>query len=283
MSDAKGTRAIAIAPANDMQAATLEAVLLGGDLERLTAAERVNYMLSVCKSLSLNHLTKPFEFIRLNGKLVMYARKDCTEQLRRNRAISIRITAREMLGDVYVVTAQATDRSGRCDESTGAVPLKGLSGEALANAYMKAETKAKRRVTLSISGLGLLDESEVDSIPGAERVDVPAEPTRPAPAKRAPAPAKPSPPPSVVDERALRIQKLCLLKAPEGLGWSRPHAKNWLKKRFGKDMTTDLTDQQKADAELLILARMNSEAEYDDQVAKLARAGRCLGDGEVTE
>jgi hypothetical protein len=32
---------------------------------------------------------------------------------------------------------------------------------------MKAETKAKRRVTLSICGLGLLDETEIETIPGA--------------------------------------------------------------------------------------------------------------------
>jgi hypothetical protein len=30
---------------------------------------------------------------------------------------------------------------------------------------MKAETKAKRRVTLSICGLGLLDETEVETVP----------------------------------------------------------------------------------------------------------------------
>jgi len=35
---------------------------------------------------------------------------------------------------------------------------------------MRAETKAKRRVTLSICGLGMLDETEVDSIPGAAKI-----------------------------------------------------------------------------------------------------------------
>jgi hypothetical protein len=35
---------------------------------------------------------------------------------------------------------------GPQDESTGAVPLGNLRGDALANAYMKCETKAKRRV-----------------------------------------------------------------------------------------------------------------------------------------
>ncbi len=67
-----------------------------------------------------------------------------------------------------MVTARATLPSGRTDESIGAVPIDTLKGESRANAMMKAETKAKRRVTLSISGLGMLDESELESIPGAK-------------------------------------------------------------------------------------------------------------------
>ena len=42
----------------------------------------------------------------------------------------------------------------------GVVSIAGLKGEALANAMMKAETKAKRRATLSICGLGWMDEVE---------------------------------------------------------------------------------------------------------------------------
>jgi hypothetical protein len=45
------------------------------------------------------------------------------------------------------------------------VSLHNLKGEALANAIMKCETKAKRRVTLSICGLGLLDELDVETLP----------------------------------------------------------------------------------------------------------------------
>src|SRR6202008_2665643 len=40
-------------------------------------------------------------------------------------------------------------------------------GEALGNALMKASTKAKRRATLSICGLGMLDETELETIPTA--------------------------------------------------------------------------------------------------------------------
>lgn len=148
-------------------ATAIEQALIAGDLARLTPAQRVSYYNHVCESLGLNPLTKPFAYITLNGKLTLYALKDCTEQLRSNRGISISIQARELVEDCYVVTARASLMAGmnsRVDESLGAVPIGGLKGEARANAMMKAETKAKRRVTLSICGLGMLDETEVASI-----------------------------------------------------------------------------------------------------------------------
>ncbi len=60
---------------------------------------------------------------------------------------------------------------GREDESIGALPITNLKGEALSNAIMKCETKAKRRVTLSICGLSMMDETEVESIPNHKIVD----------------------------------------------------------------------------------------------------------------
>jgi hypothetical protein len=149
---------------------TVEQVLLNGDLSKLTTEQRLSYYQAVTKSLGLNPLTKPFDFIALNGKLVLYAKRDCTDQLRSLKNISIIISARETIGDIYIVTAKATTPEGRCDESTGAVNLKGISGDNLANLYMKAETKAKRRATLSISGLGFLDETEVESGSPAEAI-----------------------------------------------------------------------------------------------------------------
>jgi hypothetical protein len=145
----------------------LESVAVSGDLSGLTAAQRLAYYQAVCRSLGLNPLTKPFEYLTLNGKLRLYALRDCADQLRRLHGISISITSRERLGDIYVVTARARDRTGREDESIGAVALGSLKGDALANALMKAETKAKRRVTLSLAGLGWLDETEVTTMPGA--------------------------------------------------------------------------------------------------------------------
>jgi hypothetical protein len=148
----------------------IEKVLIGGDLSKLSAEQKLHYYNSVCGSARLNPLTQPFSYITLNGKLVLYANKAATDQLRTVHKISINIVSREKIGDVYVVTARAKGPDGREDESTGAVSIGNAKGDQLANLFMKAETKAKRRVTLSICGLGLLDESEVETIPEAQRV-----------------------------------------------------------------------------------------------------------------
>lgn len=140
----------------------IEKVLMQGDLSALSAEERVIYYKRVCDSLGLNPLTKPLDYIQLNGKLTLYATKSCTDQLRTISKISVRVTDRKEVNGLYMVTAQATDPSGRIDEAIGAINVANLKGEALANAMMKGETKAKRRVTLSICGLGFLDESEVE-------------------------------------------------------------------------------------------------------------------------
>lgn len=141
----------------------IESVLMQGDLSKLSANERVEYYRAVCQSVGLNPLTRPFDYITLNGKLTLYAKKDATDQLRKRDGVSITKLEREVMNDICLVTAYAQTVT-RSDASTGAVSIKGLSGDALANAMMKAETKAKRRVTLSICGLGLLDETEIETV-----------------------------------------------------------------------------------------------------------------------
>lgn len=153
-----------------VSADVLEVVLGQGDLARLTAEQRVRYYVGVCDSVGLNPLTRPFEFMSFQGKTILYAKRDCTDQLRSTRNITVQIVGRERLDDVYVVTCRTTMPNGRSDESTGVVSLTGLRGESLANALMKAETKAKRRATLSIAGLGMLDETEAEILPGASVV-----------------------------------------------------------------------------------------------------------------
>ncbi len=151
----------------------IERVLIQGDLSQLSESDRLNYYRAVCESLGLNYLTSPFAYIKLQGRLTLYAKREATEQLRKLYSVSVQIVSRELVEDIYVVTARATLPDGRCDESIGAVYLGQSQGEARANLIMKGETKAKRRVTLSLCGLAVLDELEVETIPNAIKQQVP--------------------------------------------------------------------------------------------------------------
>lgn len=157
-------------------AAMLERLVVDGDCSKLTPTQLVQYYVTTCESLGLNYRTQPFAFITFQGKKILYAKRDCADQLRKINGVSIINLERERIDDLYMVTATAKLPDGRTDSAIGAVPIGGLKGEALANAFMKAETKAKRRATLSICGLGMTDESEVLSIPGAETIEMDALP-----------------------------------------------------------------------------------------------------------
>ena len=153
----------------NVMASAIEQVVIGGDLSRLSSEQRVSYVNSICSSLGLNPTTRPFEYITLSGKLTLYATRACSEQLRKLNGVTIFPLDRSMMTEVglYQVIARGKDATGREDESSGVVTIAGLKGEMLANAMLKCETKAKRRLTLSICGLGFLDETEVSDIPNA--------------------------------------------------------------------------------------------------------------------
>jgi hypothetical protein len=154
----------------------METVLIKGDLSKLTPEERNSYYFRLCESVGLNPLTQPLQYIQLSGKLTLYAKKDCTDQLRSIHDISVTDLTKETIEGVHVVTAKVQNAKGRTDADIGAVNVANLKGEAFANAIMKAATKAKRRATLSICGLGLLDETEIEDIPASQKA--PAERSR---------------------------------------------------------------------------------------------------------
>jgi hypothetical protein len=167
---------MSITTTDQMSAGTLETVLGTGDLSKLSTQQRVEFYAKTCQSLGLNPLTRPFRFMTFQGNTVMYATRDCTDQLRKVNGITLHVVDKQLDGELFVVTVRARDKLGREDEDMGAVTIANLKGESRANALMKALTKAKRRVTLSICGLGLTDEAELDTMPGAYTFDADAEP-----------------------------------------------------------------------------------------------------------
>ena len=165
----------------EAQAALLEKVVVGGDLSKLTAEERMRYYAAVCQSVGLNPMTQPFQYLYLQNKMTLYARKEATEQLRELHGVSVTKLDTNLIDDgedrIYTVTAYGTNAKGRVDSAVGAIALGAAHGEAKANLIMKCETKAKRRLTLSLCGLGVLDESEIEVPPGAVTAPDEAAPT----------------------------------------------------------------------------------------------------------
>src|SRR6266849_10754765 len=121
-------------PVNNLAAQTSEAsivlenLITSGNLSSLSPKDRVVYYNKICESIGLNPLTRPFEYVTLNGKLQLYARKDATEQLRKIHGISIYKLEKELMEGICLVTAYARDAKGREDIGTGAVSISGLKG-----------------------------------------------------------------------------------------------------------------------------------------------------------
>lgn len=239
----------------------LEQVLVGGDLKCLTPAQRVSYYTQVCESVGLNPLTKPFEYIYLSGKLTLYAKRDAADQLRKRHGVSIEKPEIEFAEGLVVVTVTARDSNGRTDSELGAVAIDGLKGEARANAIMKAITKAKRRVTLSLCGLGWLDESEIDSIPDAQRVTVDAETGEIAGEPKPAIPAERTPE-DKAERNALRLELAAHLQQ---LGLEDKAATAWIQHHYGVGNTSRMTTEQLRDAVAQAVAELDADAEAGAQ------------------
>jgi len=157
-----------IVTTNGLDPAIIESLVIGGDLSGLNNAQRVAYYKYRCEQVGLDPSAKPFDVLKLNGKILLYANAGCTQQLCQSRGLSVAITKREVIEGIYCVEARVTDKEGRFTENMGTVPLDGLKGEVRSNAMLKCTTKAIRRTVLAHCGLGVMDETEVETIPNAQ-------------------------------------------------------------------------------------------------------------------
>lgn len=152
------------------ESAMVDSLVTRGDWSGLNPAERARVYTAVCKQHGLNPMSQPFAFLRLNGKEVLYANRGATDQLAAMHHVNRKIIDGPKIVDicgtkVALCTAEATLPNGRVETATATLPVVDP-----VNLYMKLETKAKRRATLSILGLGMMDEMETETIPGAERL-----------------------------------------------------------------------------------------------------------------
>ena len=149
------------------------------DLSRLSDAHKMQYYYAFCKSLGMNPLQKPFAFITFKEwdataresveREQLYATKNCGQQLAVRSKLNLVKVDEKVADGLMEVTYRASTEDGRQVDDIGVVSIKGLVGNNLANAKMKAHTKAMRRVTFAFLGLGILDESEIGTIKGATK------------------------------------------------------------------------------------------------------------------
>lgn len=156
------------------EAAVTESLILYADLSALAPKDKVLYYIGYCNRLGLDPFTRPFDILRLNGREVLYLTRSGAQQLNKLHGVSHDITGRRVIegADIYEVTCKASLPDGRHTESIGAASVANLKGEAYCNSMMRAETKAKRRSTLDLIGLGILSEEETESIPDAQKVNL---------------------------------------------------------------------------------------------------------------
>jgi hypothetical protein len=165
----------------DVTAAVVESLVVKGDISSLRPEERARYYIQLCESLGLNPASQPLAPLKLNGKEILYPTKGATDQLAAIHGVQREIIDGPKVIDlggqklVYAV-CRATLPNGRSETAISTVPLQDP-----ANVYMKCETKGKRRATLSLLGLGMLDESELDTIPAAVKAPGRPIPIRPQP------------------------------------------------------------------------------------------------------
>ncbi len=169
----------ALATIEQKQENILGQLITKGNLAMLSEQNRIDYYYMMCDRYGLDPLSKPFDYITTKTKdgevISLYPNTRAAAQMRANQGISVEISGRQLIGeDVYMVTAKAIRRDGTFEECAGCVPIyPNMAPQAKANAYMKAETAARRRATIAACGMA---DSEGDVTP-AEIKDGALEPS----------------------------------------------------------------------------------------------------------
>lgn len=152
---------------DDTQAAIM-AIIRRGGTAGLTPEEKARYLQALCKSLGINELTMPIQFITFQGKEIAYVTRGATDQLAAKHNVSRFVVEGPCLKDfsgtkLLYCRVEAKMPNGRCDTSIAT-----SSARIDENSLMKVESKAKRRATLSILGLGMLAEEEADDLSASQ-------------------------------------------------------------------------------------------------------------------
>src|SRR5215467_13587952 len=151
----------------DELAVLTERLLLGdGDLSKFSPDERLRFAQLMCERRGVDVRDGVVQLIRSQGRVVLYWNSLFTDSQRAVLGITIESLTWDIFDNICVARCEMRAADGRRDVDIGAVSVEGLKGVARENAIMKSLTKAKRRTTLSILGMG---SSESEDLPETAR------------------------------------------------------------------------------------------------------------------
>lgn len=150
----------------DLNERETQALLVGGDLAVLRPAAQTAYVAYQAKRIGLDPMSQPFLLLAVDGRVILYAKKECAEMLRAKHHVAVEVLRDELTPDTYTVFVRASvpDKdfpSGvRFEDNCASSPILTAKGKALADLKMKTFTKALRRATLAITGCGFSGEDD---------------------------------------------------------------------------------------------------------------------------
>jgi len=141
-----------------------------GETGHFSVGEKGKLLSFICDEYGLNPTFVPFNFIMFQGKERLYLTKVGCDAIANNKQLTRTITTRHYDADTNIYTVSAIVSDGvRKEEASASVFCAGfdnkkqayvrMTGEALANAYLKTESKAKRRATLAFIGFAFEEDS----------------------------------------------------------------------------------------------------------------------------
>jgi hypothetical protein len=158
-------------------------LMVTGNLAGMTMVQKAEFLGKLAEAEGIPAFPPPYVIIQdSQGKQKIVSTKSRAEALRNRDRISVKTSyfgpmrqGSEFNKDFWEAQVEASAPDGRVDTNVGIVFLGNLSGEARSNKMMAALTKAQNRVTYSICGASMPDETEADSM-GWKREELPLGP-----------------------------------------------------------------------------------------------------------
>jgi len=136
-----------------------------GDIGRMTDEQKLIYYKHECDRMGLDPMARPLEFISLQGKLTLYAKRIAGDMLAAKHNVTVQILEGPEVRDfggtkVLFVKTRAALPAGRYVDDVGAKPLADVAVQ-----IMKCVTVSHRRATLRLCGWGGPTEDEISDLP----------------------------------------------------------------------------------------------------------------------